>query len=262
MNIIRQRPDQKFVKGAVYLLIISKFQKMKQLSLALVAMTLMFTACKKITGEGPVVNETRQITGFSGVDLRSSADVYFTQAPQFKVEITAQQNILDVIETYVFNNRLVVKYKNNVNIKSHEPVMVVVHAPSLNFLRVSGSGNITATNISQSALMDMDISGSGSINITDLVTGNIKANISGSGEMKINSGSANELDLKISGSGDIDFANVVANKAVTNTSGSGNIRLHATESLKVKISGSGDVYYKGNPLISTTISGSGQVKPI
>ncbi|MGZ8544216.1 MAG: head GIN domain-containing protein [Flavisolibacter sp.] len=235
---------------------------MKQLSLAMMAMTLMFTACKKISGEGPVITETRQIQNFAGVDLRASADVYFTQAAQYKVEVTAQQNILDVLETYVFNNRLVVKYKNNVNVKSHEPVMVVVHGPAMDFLRVSGSGNITTTNISQSAVMDMDVSGSGSITISDLVTGLVKANISGSGEMKINSGSANELDLKISGSGDMDFANLVVNKANTNTSGSGNIRLHATQELKVKISGSGDVYYKGNPLISTTISGSGQVKPI
>src|SRR3954464_5325350 len=92
--------------------------------LLLSAMTVYLTSCEKVTGDGPVVTQTRSVVNFSGIDLRVSGDVEFKQDPNYKVEVTAQQNILDVMETYVSNNRLVVKFKNDVIVKSHESVHV------------------------------------------------------------------------------------------------------------------------------------------
>ena len=235
---------------------------MKKLSLVMVAMAMIFTSCEKVTGEGPIVTQTRNVQDFTGVDLRSSANVYFKQDPNFKVEVSAQQNVLDVLEVYVSNNRLVVRFKNDVRVKSHEPVSVIVHAPSVSTFRVSGSGMIQTTSTIQTPLLNMDISGSGDIKITELLAANVDANISGSGSINVDAGTAQELDLKISGSGRHNFSNLQSTSATTNTSGSGDIRLHATQQLQIKISGSGSVYYKGTPVISTNISGSGKVRPI
>jgi hypothetical protein len=233
---------------------------MKKINLVLALAGMIFlSSCEKITGEGPVVTETRNISNFEGIDLRVSADVYFQQSATYKVEVSAQQNILDVLETYVTGNKLVVKYKDNVRVKSHEPVMVLVSAPSSNLFRVSGSGNISATGILNPVNLELDISGSGNINLVEVNTGTIDASISGSGNIKINSGTANHEKLRISGSGNIDLGNVLAQTADTHTSGSGDIRVHASQNLDVKISGSGSVYYKGNPIINSTISGSGKL---
>jgi hypothetical protein len=233
---------------------------MKKINLVLALTAMIFlSSCEKITGEGPVVTETRNISNFEGIDLRVSADVYFQQSATYKVEVSAQQNILDVLETYVTGNKLVVKYKNNIRVKSHEPVMVLVSAPSSNLFRVSGSGNISATGILNPVNLDLDISGSGNINLVEVNTGTIDASISGSGDIKINAGTANHEKLKISGSGNFDLGNVLVQTANTHTSGSGDIRLHASQNLDVKISGSGSVYYKGNPIINSSISGSGKL---
>ena len=58
---------------------------MKKLSLVMVALAMIFTSCEKVTGEGPIVTQTRNVQDFTGVDLRSSANVYFKQDPNFKV---------------------------------------------------------------------------------------------------------------------------------------------------------------------------------
>ena len=232
---------------------------MKKLSLVVMAMAMVVSSCEKVVGDGPVVTETRNIQDFIGVDLRCSANVYFKQDAQYKVEVSAQQNILNVLQTYKTNNKLVIRFKNDVRVKSHDPITIIVHAPTANSFRISGSGKISTTGLVQSALMDMDISGSGDIEIVELVTGSVDANISGSGNIKVNNGTATDLDLKISGSGDMDFSNLAATSANTTTSGSGNTRVNASQTLNVKISGSGDVYYKGNPVINTSISGSGKV---
>jgi hypothetical protein len=220
---------------------------------------ILFSSCEKVVGDGPVRTETRNETNFSGIDLRVSGNVYYKVDAVYKVEITAQQNIIDVTETYVSNNKLVIKFKNDVRVRSHEDIIVMISGPQLNSIRVSGSGNITTTGNINTNTMDLDISGSGNINMQQLTAAYFDANISGSGNISVDNGSATEERLKISGSGNIDLQNVLASKATTTTSGSGDMWLNVSKNLDVTISGSGSVRYKGNPIINTSISGSGKV---
>jgi hypothetical protein len=235
---------------------------MKKISLfilSLGAIMVIFSSCEKVNGDGPVVTETRNNVNFDGIDLRISGEVYFKQDANYKVEISAQRNILDVMETYVADHKLVIKFKNDVRVRSHDPVTVIVSGPSASSFRISGSGNISVTGVLAPASMELDVSGSGNIIIPQLNTGWIDADISGSGNIIVSGGTATDEKLKISGSGSIDMANVVATKATTTTSGSGDSKVNVSQSLDVKISGSGSVYYKNNPIINTNISGSGKV---
>lgn len=236
---------------------------MKKWNLVLFGLlALVLSACEKVTGEGPVVTENRSLTNFSGVDLRMNASVIYKQAPNYKVEVSGQENILDRLITEIENGKLVVRMKNDVRLRRHEEITVTVHSPELSRLRVSGSGKITATGLVNAADMEMDISGSGDIYLADLVAAKLDANVSGSGNIDIVSGRIPEEKLRISGSGDIDLSNVLADEVTTTTSGSGNIKVNVVEQLRVTISGSGNVYYKGQPSISVSTSGSGKVRPM
>ncbi len=233
---------------------------MKQVSIwIMVVFVSTLVSCEKIIGDGPVVTQTRNHIDFSGIDLRISGDVYYRQAPEFSVEVSGQQNVLNVLETYTSNNRLVIRYENDVRVKSHERVRVTITAPLVNILRVSGSGNIITTGLMNPGYMDMDVSGSGDIRVAELYTAAVDATISGSGSITVNTGLATKEDLIISGSGDIDLGNVVAKEASTVTSGSGSIQVNLSERLSSTISGSGSVYYRGDPVVSSKVSGSGRV---
>jgi hypothetical protein len=235
---------------------------MKKLSIALMALTLTmgFTSCRKVVGDGPMVTETRNVTNFSGIDLRMGGDVNFRIAPEFKVEVQAQDEIQRVLDTYVSGDKLVIKFENDVRVRLHDGVTITVTAPSLRSLRVSGSGDIRTTGDIQSAAMEMDISGSGDIDMQNLRTDYLDATISGSGDIKVLNGVATEEKLKISGSGSINLAGVAAKNVNTRTSGSGDTRLQVSDKLDVTIAGSGSVYYTGSPVINASISGSGKVR--
>ncbi|HET7899401.1 MAG TPA: head GIN domain-containing protein [Flavisolibacter sp.] len=233
---------------------------MRKISLAFVIVSsLLFVSCRKVTGDGPVVSETRPVPDFTGIDQRVGATVYYTQSPNYKVEVSAQQNILDVLQTYVSNNKLVVKFKDGVQVRSHESIRVEVAAPQVNSVHMSGSGNLYITGPFTPGSLDLAISGSGDMNITELNTGFLEAVISGSGNIRISKGSAGEEKLKISGSGNMNLENITAARVTTTTSGSGDTKVTATETLDVTISGSGSVYYNGSPRINASISGSGKV---
>lgn len=235
---------------------------MKKLSFILLGIFLVaFSSCKKdrIAGEGPVISETRNVGNFAGIDLRSVGDVFFKQDANYKVEVLAQPNIQNLIETYVSNNQLVVKLKNNTRLSAHEPIRIMVSAPNLTKLRISGSGDINTVGPLNIGSIDMGVSGSGSIGVAELTTGFIDAQISGSGSI-VAYGTGTESKLRISGSGSIDMAEVAVTKATTTTSGSGDIKVDASQQLNITISGSGSVLYKGNPIINSSTSGSGKVQ--
>src|SRR5688572_1841996 len=238
---------------------------MKKISLALllsILCVISLSSCRKVSGEGPAVVETRSTENFTGIEMGVPADLYYTQGNTFKVEITAQRNILDVIDTYVLENILRVKVKHNVNLKSHDPVIIKITAPAVRLLEIKGSGNIRVPEPFEPASTTLSVDGSGNIVVAKLISEEVRAKISGSGNIQVYEGSVASESLSIDGSGLIDLSALVAGHASTNTSGSGTMRVNVTSTLDCRISGSGVVMYKGNPRVSTNISGSGRVIPL
>jgi len=230
--------------------------------LLLVAGLFIFPSCEKVVGEGPLVTQTRTVGNFTGVSSEMSGKVNFTIAPDYKVEITAQQNILDVLNTNVVNGVLHIDFKNNVRVKQHEDLLINITAPYADYFRLSGSGNMNVQGDITANNLKVTLSGSGDITVQNAVIADkIDTDISGSGNISIAGGSAVNEDVDISGSGKVEMAGVDAQNAVTHTSGSGDVKLALSTNLDAHISGSGSVYYHGNPIISTHISGSGRVIP-
>ena len=237
-------------------------KKLVVVILLLVTGLFIFPSCEKVVGEGPLVTQTRTVGNFTGVSSEMSGKVNFTIAPDYKVEITAQQNILDVLNTNVVNGVLHIDFKNNVRVKQHEDLLINITAPYADYFRLSGSGNMNVQGDITTNNLKVTLSGSGDITVQKAaIADKIDTDISGSGNISIAGGSAVNEDVDISGSGKVEMAGVDAQNAVTHTSGSGDVKLALSTNLDAHISGSGSVYYHGNPIISTHISGSGRVIP-
>jgi hypothetical protein len=86
--------------------------------------------------------------------------------------------------------------------------------------------------------------------------------IKGTGDVKVNNGSAPDLEINISGSGDIDARNYQVENVNITIKGSGDTRIWVTEALTGTMSGSGDVRYKGNPRINVKVTGSGDLRQL
>ena len=238
---------------------------MKKLFITLAAAAALLTSssCKKVIGEGPLETETRNITDFSGVSASIGGKIYYKIDPVYKVEITAQRNILDVIQATKSNGHLLLKIKDGVRIKSNEEIIVNISAPTADYFHVSGTGDLVVIGNINAADLDLSISGTGNLTIPAVSIANrMKAEISGTGNINVLAGSAKNEELRISGSGKLLLEAVVGENSETTISGSGDIRISVSKSLDATISGSGSVYYHGNPIISATISGSGKVRPI
>ena len=134
----------------------------------LFALALVFQSCEKLTGEGPVVTETRTTPIFTGIELKVPGKLYYTEGPAYKVELQSQQNILNEIETMISENDLVIHFRhNNTNLKSGEETVVNITAPAVTKLEVYGSGIIESHTAFNPASLRLAVDGSGSIRVLD-----------------------------------------------------------------------------------------------
>jgi hypothetical protein len=236
--------------------------KIINIILAAIFSAIIFTSCEKVIGEGPVVTETRDVTGFKTVSISISGKINYRIDPVYKIEIQAQQNILDILQTDKVGEDLVIKFQDGKRVKDHEDIIVTVGAPFADGVNVSGSAAFDLVNQLTTANLHLRVSGSGNINLSQItLAGKLTATISGSGSITIANGTAKNESLQISGSGNINAGDVIAEKATAVISGSGNMQVHLLQTLDASISGSGSVFFRGNPIITTHISGSGRVRP-
>ncbi len=209
-----------------------------------------------VNGNGPIVTETLAVPTFTGISLNISAQVFITQGPLQEVVVEGKSNIIDELELDV-NSSGVWEIETDHCVRDIGELKIFITIPDLSVLKISGSGDIVSQNTFVIGDIDMNVSGSGNIDVA-MEADDIDASISGSGKVFLE-GSADELDFRISGSGDLRAFGLQCRVANLNISGSGDAEVRVSDHLDVRISGSGDVFYKGNPTLNVQITGSGQV---
>jgi hypothetical protein len=212
-------------------------------SFLLLSFVFAMLSCNKdkITGNGSVTSQQRNITGFTGVVVNGSTKAFINIDTAFSVTVKGYQNLLPYLETKIENGLLQVGFKNDVNI-SNDNTEVYVTLPILNHVETNGSGNMAVTG---------EIIGSDYFN----------AYTNGSANINVEHGNAKQFEGEIQGSGNILALGFMSEEAHAKISGDGDIEISVSDKLDVTINGSGNVYYHGSPIITTNISGNGQVIP-
>ncbi|MDD5570005.1 MAG: DUF2807 domain-containing protein [Bacteroidales bacterium] len=234
--------------------------KTKILTIAAASLlSVLFTSCYKfwrIEGNHHVVNQNRNVPEF--YEIVSEGDFYVSVINDSikELSVEAEENLLPFIETFVSDNKLIVRTKRGKNIKNHNRMIIKVRSPQISGLHLSGSGKIEADTLKTNELT-VKISGSGNIDL-GAKCGTINANISGSGEINI-SGTSDKTNFDISGSGNINSYFLSQNLCYASIDGSGSIYATVEKYISVNISGSGNFHYYGNPTVETHIKGSGKV---
>lgn len=216
---------------------------------------------EKITGNGNMKKETREVSGFTGIALSGNMNVELSYGTSNSITVEGDENVLPYIETKVEDGVLQVRTKNKTSLNTRNKLIVYVSLTKLTVLKVSGSGNITGNgDFSNDGKTNIALSGSGNINVGMNSFNETAIAISGSGNVTLKGKSTDNIEATISGSGNIDCSDVACNDVSAHVSGSGNIKVFANKSIDAKVSGSGSIYYKGSATnINLKSSGSGKI---
>ena len=234
----------------------TKMNKSSLITLLVVGSVCFSCAIDTVTGQ--VLKEERKLPAFQAIDLSMSAEVYLSQGDPQSVQIETDKTSLEYIETEVKGNSLVVKTRDG-HWRGLGKVKVFITIAEINRMGLSGSGNVVSQTPIRSGDMRIEISGSGNVKITTLEAPKISVTITGSGNVTLaGTNDQARLDATITGSGSIKADELSVGSAGITITGSGSARVHVLKELETNITGSGNVQYKGNPLINARSTGSGK----
>lgn len=210
-----------------------------------------------VYGNGEVVEEVRDLDGFTGIIVSSGIDVYLSQDDVFSVKVVADENLMEVIKTEVSSRMLNVGV-DRPGIRKAESKKVYVSLPELDKLRISSAGDCEGETSFSCADLDIEISSAGDLKL-DVEANEIHINISSSGDARL-SGSVNELRATLSSAGDLNAYDLEAKNVDVNVSSAGDAKVYASEELNMVSSSAGNIYYKGKArILNSNKSSAGDI---
>jgi hypothetical protein len=212
-----------------------------------------------ISGNGNVVNRTRSIGNFDQILITGSFEVSLVKGYSGKIELITDENLLQVIETYVSKHKLYIKINSKFNLKRYTKLSITLPVDDVEGISISGSARVKSTSTFDWSTIKLNVLGSGSIDLS-LHSSIIKAFVTGSGNI-ILQGKSDKVSCKVTGSGSIIGRELISNKAEIAVTGSGDIYIKSpVDKLKASVTGSGNIYYYGTPeTITSKTLGSGSI---
>ncbi len=244
---------------------------------------LLLSACsigdvKTVVGSGKVVEETRAVSGVSGVELATLGHLTIEVGDMESFRIEAEDNLMEYLETRVLGGTLRIGTQDRVRLDATKPVNYYLMVTSLEAIKISSVGDIQAPDL-EAEQFSITIASTGNLEMGDLETETLTVKISSSGNVTIGVLNANTLEVDIGSTGNLDIAGgqVKAQNITIDSSGKytaqdlasyeADVRLNSTgsatiwvqDNLFARLKSSGDLYYRGNPTVDANINSSGDV---
>jgi len=204
--------------------------------------------------------QNRVLPDFDRIDLRGVGTVVVRQAAATSVTVRAEEDALDKVRTEVRDGQLIVGlrwWSALLAWKSLRDVEVQVEVPRLRALIVSGAGSIAAPEPVETEELELKLSGAGSLEVK-VKASRVVARLSGAGTITA-AGSADTLEVTLTGAGRFAGFELQAGAVRVRTAGAGETLVSAADKLDVTLTGAGSIRYRGNPQVTSRISGIGSV---
>jgi hypothetical protein len=189
-----------------------------------------------IKGSGVAASETRDASGFTGVDVGGVFQVEIIAGKDFSVAVDADDNLLQYIKTEVNGDVLHIETTERIN--STTPIRVRISAPDIESIGASGASKVSLAGVKNSAL-HVDTSGASKVKIE---------------------GETAEITVEVSGASNVDAESLKAKTADVDASGASSVNVFVTERLVSDASGASRISYSGNPTsVEKKTSGASRV---
>lgn len=216
--------------------------------------------------DGKVMTKTLKVKDFNNINLIGSADVEFSQADTYKVELIATKEGMKGVQTTVKDGVLSISRSNPGKTKNgtiqlkmaRSGYKLRISAPSLKGISISGSGEFYAKTPIKAETFDASVTGSGELHLGKVTADRISVGVSGSGDIEADVTGCADVTANVTGSGDIDLDLNKCGTFTASVTGSGDVEAELVDcgDVNASTSGSGDITLKGNAK-SVTTSGKG-----
>jgi hypothetical protein len=244
--------------------------------------SLLVSACigntRTVSGSGDVVEETRPVSGVSGVELATLGHLTINLGDTESLRIEAEDNLMEYLETKMLGGTLRIGTQERVNLRNTQPVNYYLTVTSLEAITISSVGGILAPDL-KAEKFSITIASTGDLKMGDLEAETLTVKISSSGDMTMGVLNASTLEVDISSTGNLDIAGgqVKTQNITINSSGKytaedlksedADVRLNSIgsasilvqDNLKAILKSTGNLSYRGDPILDATTDSTGNV---
>jgi hypothetical protein len=202
-----------------------------------------------------------QVGAFDRIDVAGSQNVIVTVGGAPSAYAEGDTGLLDRLEVKVENGVLRIGHKKGswMSFGSRKS-KIIVHVSAPSIRGADISGSgDMRIDKVQADSFDGSIAGSGELDIASLKAKATSFSIAGSGGVSA-AGTAETADIDIAGSGDVRLSGLEVRRAKVSIAGSGNVEARAMETADVDIMGSGDVVITGPAKCNVSKMGSGDAR--
>lgn len=241
------------------MLIKLKSEMMKTISFAIlvVLISLASSSCiyigPSIKGNGNVIEETRELTGFKKIKASAGTNVYISQGDVEKVVVKADENLVDYIKTEVDGGVLIVT--NTRPIRKATVLKVYVTIRDIEKISaVAGSNVYSETKLESGHL---ELSGTAGSNLKlDISAGDIEISSLAGSNIYVE-GKAGNLKVSASAGSNIKAEGLESQTCLAKANSGANVYVSVVNELEAKANSGGNVFYYGTPKQLNVSSSSG-----
>ncbi len=224
------------------------------MALWLVVFSLTAVSCiAHIHGNGKVVKQERNISGFDKISVSTGIELILTQDNLEKVVVEVDENILEILKTEVEGGKLKIYLEEGV---SHTKTMkVYVTVKQLNSITASSGSEVKTVNKINAE--NLTVSSSSGSEVTMEVNCSMVTADSSSGSELTVSGTSMAIKAESSSGSELNASQLVAEKGEASASSGSNLDVHVTKEIKAHASSGSDITVTGNPGSRDSDSSSG-----
>lgn len=228
--------------------------------------TILLSACsfsstKTVRGSGEVVEETRNVSGISGVELATIGRLTVKVGAKESLRIEAEDNLIEYFKTEVSGETLRIGHRGRIKLDNSEPVNYYLTVISLDNIKISSAGDIRAPDL-EATQFSINIGSSGNLKMGELNADSLEVNIGSAGNVDITGGQVKTQNVTINSSGDYTAEDLKSDDAEVRINSAGKATVWVKDSLVANLQSSGNLHLRGNPKVDSTMNSSGRVKQI
>jgi hypothetical protein len=205
-----------------------------------------------------VAEENRTVSGFTSATFATEGSLTIEPGAQEALLVRAEDNLLPYLLSEVQGGTLVMRTENGVDLQPTRPIEFYLTVVDLDEFVFAGVGDVDLLNMT-TAQLTLTSAGVGSIECSNLDAVGLDVTLAGVGDVTI-AGQVDEQTIMIAGVGDYEAGDLASREATVTISSSSSATVRVSDRLVVTITGNGSVYYIGDPVVESTITGTGRVE--
>jgi hypothetical protein len=222
-----------------------------------VSSAAVFSSCFQSEDPGPVqeVEKEYTLTDFDRLEISDAFNIDVEQGNYFEISVRGDRRNVDDLVVKTEGNTLVIRYKDNRN-RRHD-TYINITMPSIVAANFSGASDSMISGFHDLRSFDFYLSGA-SVCQLDLNATQLDIVLSGASYLNIR-GTGEKLHAELSGASVLKAFHFPVTDSEMRVSGASDGHVTVSNSLKAIASGASVILYRGNPTVTSEVSGSSSV---